>query len=249
MDVKIIPIFNQAAPGIWDDFLRIRAAAMQHNYNVKLTDAELARYMQEYQNQFTQHQCNVAYGAFENDNMVGFTQGYVVGKFAQLESLYVQPECQGQRVGHRLLKAAESSFAPICTRVGGVALGYTDQYYKAHGYDTPLKTNLCEKKLKKPACQRIALFSFNPTLARLCKPVAPNGEDISALAGEHFPIWTEFDEKNQARGILIANPETNRPILTFTNDNSPQQLTARGLKRSLDEYRQIMDLYSLKYQR
>ena len=48
-DITIFPIFNQAVPHVWDDFLRIRIAAMRANYNIEMTADEIARAMHDMQ--------------------------------------------------------------------------------------------------------------------------------------------------------------------------------------------------------
>ena len=70
-EIKILPIFNQSAPGVWDDMLRVRIAAMQYNYNIRLTDEELADAMSDFQKSWRQLSHNFAFGAYDGDRMVG----------------------------------------------------------------------------------------------------------------------------------------------------------------------------------
>ena len=40
MNIEIVPIFDQSVPHVWDDFVRISAAAMRHVYNYKTSEPE-----------------------------------------------------------------------------------------------------------------------------------------------------------------------------------------------------------------
>ena len=74
-EINFIPIFDQTAPGVWDDFMRIRVAAMRENYGHDMSATDYAHYMRQYQDDFARHQYNVAYGAYENlkDKLSGKT--------------------------------------------------------------------------------------------------------------------------------------------------------------------------------
>lgn len=249
-EINFIPIFDQTAPGVWDDFMRIRVAAMRENYGHEMSATDYAHYMRQYQDDFARHQYNVAYGAYDDANMVGFIRGYAHGKTAQLECLYVLPDYQGNHIGKRLLRLAESSFAPVCSRAHLIALGHTDKYYCTQGYKTPTNTNMCEKKLQMPACQKVAVFNYTPAIARLCRPIIPADiTDASALIANHSPIWVDLDYQHQAKGILVGKPDMSRPLFLYAPDDTPNQSTARSLQRFYDDYRKTISIQHEKHQR
>lgn len=244
-DIKIVPIFNQGFPGIWDDFLRIRVLATQAKYNYKIPDADIARYRKEYQKDWSgNNRYCVAYAAFDGQKMVGFVRSVTSGTQARIECLYVLPEYQGANIGHNLLKAAESSLAPVAKTATLTAMGNSDKFYQKNGYKVVDGVNICSKPLKLPVCQRVPIFAYNPAIARRCKPVMPTKPDCSVLIGSHFPLWASFDYQGNVNGILCANPDNNKVFLLSTNDPTPQQLTKRWLQNSYQNYLDVLSAYT-----
>ncbi|MBQ2017639.1 MAG: GNAT family N-acetyltransferase, partial [Alphaproteobacteria bacterium] len=121
-EIRILPIFNQSAPGVWDDMLRIRIATMRHNYNIKLTDQEISEAMAEFQQSWKRLSFNFAFGAYDDGKMVGCISGDVQNKTAFIRHLYVLPEYQGQRIGSRLLNEAEIATSVSARQTDIVAL-------------------------------------------------------------------------------------------------------------------------------
>jgi hypothetical protein len=131
-----------------------------------------------------------------------------------------------------------------------IALVHTDKYYCAQGYKTPTNTNMCEKKLQMPACQKVAVFNYTPAIARLCRPIIPADiTDASALIANHSPIWVDLDYQHQAKGILVGKPDMSRPLFLYAPDDTPNQSTARSLQRFYDDYRKTISIQHEKHQR
>lgn len=206
-NIKILPIFNQAAPGIWHDMIRMRVAAMQHNYNIKLTDKEIANAMSEFQKSWKRLSFNFAFGAYDGDQMIGCVSGDVQKRTSFIRHLYVLPEYQGQHIGAKLLDAAECATSVAAYQADIVALPRAESFYRHLGYTSPMKTNNYFKGLKPPKCRTVPLFHCAPAFDRACSALrigasdAPNAKQINAA---HMPVFAEYgiDSKIRAVGIL-----------------------------------------------
>lgn len=231
-EIKIIPIFDQSVPGIWDDFLRIRAVAMKTNYNYDLSSDEIARFLSEYRSDYAKKSYNFAFGAYDNTQMIGFIRGYGARSTAQIQCFYVLPQYQGRHIGGQLLKNAERSIAPAYPKVELISLGHAEKFYQHNNYTSIYGANTYSKKLEVPHCYDVPLFGYSARIARKCAHLSPN-MDISALVMPHAPIFTHFDVHGDATGLLIGNPLSNRPVLL----SAPSDWTRSGLTRFFNNYR------------
>ena len=136
-NINVLPIFNQAAPGIWEDFLRIRAFAMRHIYNHHVSHAETVALRNEYELNWRRRGFNFAFGAYDGTDLIGFVNGDCCDRVATIRGLYVLPECMSKHVGSTLLKSAENTGAIAACELDLVSLLKSRGFYEHNGY-TPI---------------------------------------------------------------------------------------------------------------
>lgn len=234
-DTQIIPIFNQSAPGIWDDFLRIRAAAMEFNYNCTPTSADLTRALVEYRDEFGRRVYNFAFAAYDGGEMVGFVRGNGVRNTAEIKCLYVLPSHQGHHIGHRLLQAAERSIAPAYKNIELISLGHAEKFYQRHKYTSIYGANTYTKKPSTPNCFDVPLFGFPARIARMCTPLA-RGLDLSTLIAPGAPLFAHFNADGNIEGILLGTNNSVNPMLLETQDRHPNNWARTSLTRAFKTY-------------
>ena len=123
-EINIVPIFNQAAPGVWHDFARIESTApARDGANIAAFEQDWLRYKQCF-----------AFGAYDVTQMVGFISGFISRKNAQIQCLYVLPEYRGNKIGSQLLRKAESVISIGSRTVNLVALPGAMDFYSRAGY-------------------------------------------------------------------------------------------------------------------
>lgn len=240
-EIKIIPIFNQSAPGVWDDFLRIRGAAMEFNYNYDFSSDEIANALSEYTSEYARKSYSFAFGAYDNKKMVGFIRGNGSKTTATIKCLYVLPSHQRQSIGHNLLQAAERSIAPAYTKIELISLGHAERFYSNHNYTSIYGANTYIKKLSVPHCYDVPLFGFPARIKRMCSNLFPD-LDVSALMSPAAPLFAHFDLNGNIDGMLIANPQSNRTILSRAKDD----WTQKHLARKFDNYKTFVSLLNME---
>ncbi len=234
--ITIVPIFNQAAPGIWDDFLRIRAATMEYNYNNKLTDAEIAQYRREYIDSWRRRSTNIAFGAYSDTDMIGFARGSCAGGRTELGCLYVLPEYQNLHVGTRLLALAENTASLYTNNIELVSLGNAEPFYQSKQYKSLLGTNRYTKNIQnRGRCACIPIFNCNAKIVRACNVVSPDF-NIEAFSGMYLPMWVYVDIDGQILGYATTNLDANRLMVLKTKCNHPSDWSRRILTTEAKNY-------------
>ena len=99
-DIVILPIFNQAAPDVWDDFAHIRVSSVESIYNSIYDADDIDGMIYADKEKWGKRFINFAFGAYLGSEMVGFIQGDAHGRCANIQSLYVLKEYQKLGVGH-----------------------------------------------------------------------------------------------------------------------------------------------------
>ena len=128
-DVNVYPIFNQRTPGIWDDFSRIRGAAVR-DLGPNAWSDDVAR--EFYKTLAVELPYSFAFGAWDGGDMVGFVQGTIQKQQATINCLYVLPDYQSARIGGRLLHQAETAATIGAKWVDLVALPRAENFYRRH---------------------------------------------------------------------------------------------------------------------
>ena len=111
-DIKYKPLFNQAEPGIWENFAEIEMAA-RADHGLVFDESDVANIFYHYHKNWEQTN-NIAFGAFLGGKMVGFTKGFMIeDQDYELSSLFVLPEMQRQGIGRKLITCFENSVALV----------------------------------------------------------------------------------------------------------------------------------------
>lgn len=202
-EIKILPIFNQSAPGIWDDMLRVRIAAMRYNYNIRLTSAEKSDAMSEFHDSWNRLSHNFAFAAYDGERMVGCLNGDIQKQTAYIRHLYILPEYQGKQIGAGLLRAAENAVSLSARQADIIALAGAEKFYRRMGYNSPVNTNNYVKQLTAPKCRSVPIFHCAPAFVRACSKLTHGTSmpDIKRINSEHLPVFADFDEKSKLRAI------------------------------------------------
>lgn len=235
-EIKILPIFNQSAPGVWDDMLRVRIAAMQHNYNVRLTEKDIANAISDFQTAWRRLSYNFAFAAYDGDKMVGCLNGDIQKQIAYIRHLYVLPEYQGQQLGAGLLRAAEKATSVLARQTDIISLGGAEKFYRHMGYNSPIGTNNYTKKLSAPKCATVPIFHCTPSFARGCdKLLGKNGTvfNASRINHEHVPTFADYDVNSQLRTLGVID-SANGSI--HSNSRCPDDWACRSMQRVIDNY-------------
>ena len=231
-EIKLQPIFNQSAPGVWSDMLHVRIMAMRHNYNIELSDDDINRAMSELKKSWEHLSFNFAFGAYDGDKMIGCISGDCQKRTAYIRHLYVLPEYQGQRVGRRLLTSVEAAAALGANKTNLVALSRAEKFYRANGYLALTNTNEYTKSIRLPHCQTVPVFRCTAPVVRACEQFA-SGFPTVQINDERIPAFVYFDIDSRITGCG-AITETGSMICS---KNSHRSDWARHcINRSLDSY-------------
>ena len=235
-DVSIFPIFNQASPGVWDDFLRIRSATMTADYDMPLTDDDVERARQDYNKNWQTYSGNFAFGAYDAEyNMIGCVHGLGHKGIADLQQLHVLPQNQGQRIGRRLLVAAQDAASIMSARsMELISMSKARKFYEKMGCKG-LSWTEYTKSLSRPRSSVAAVFHCNPALARACELDRETVKQINKL---HLPMFVSYDWQSNVNGYAIS--DTNGGVLIDIRDNNPKQIVRRALESQMDAYLSYM---------
>ena len=238
-DINILPIFNQAAPNIWDDFLRIRASAMQHVYNHNMTQNERDDARAEYAAVWRRRGFNFAFGAYNGSDIVGFVNGDCVNRVATIRGLYVLPECMSNNIGGQLLKYAESAGAMGARLLDLVSLLKSCRFYEKHGYRAVMRgSNQYRKKIQsKIQCKTVPVFHTPPAMTRECVQISSDNHqklDMERVNVEHLPMFAYLDSMSVTRGFIVDNGPSGTEI--YIGAHQPVDFIAKRLMRAHGEW-------------
>ncbi len=234
-EIKIFPIFNQSAPGVWDDFLHIRACAMRANYNINLTPTEISVYRREYSYNWAHYGVNFAYGAYDGTEIVGFSYGYCNRNLVKLSCLYVLPEYQRSGIGRRLLRRVETDMGVIGRRMDLTSLSRAERFYQKNNY-TPIFTgsNNYQKPIKVPHCTCVPVFGKSVRIFRECRQLSANF-DTDAFMGNNFPTFVYLDENGRIVSSLIGTYDRNK-ILLLNSANGTDSWAVRCVSTDYNNF-------------
>ena len=209
--IKIFPIFDQSAPMIWDDFLRIRTITRKQTYNIDTSQKDFNDTMTEFKENWQKSQ-NFAFAAYDNYEMIGFISGTYDSKVAKIEHLYILPTYQGQRIGKRLLNAAESAISVDTHTTDLIAMGSSDKFYEKHGYTSATKTNHYNKSVKNSGhCNVSPVFRYMPTILNKFAQISGKPKQSfnrAQLRHTHTPIFIYRDIDSKITGFGICGQTT-----------------------------------------
>ena len=212
-EINIVPLFNQSAPKVWDDFMRIRTTTRKITYNIETTDTDFNATMAEFKENWAKPHQNFAFAAYDNCDMIGFISGTYDIKTARIEHLYVLPQYQGQRIGKRLLNAAETAISVDANTTDLISMGTSDKFYEKYGYISETKTNHYKKSVKNSGhCQVAPVFRCMPTLINKFAKISGKQKQSfnrAELLKSRTPIFVYRDINSNITGFGICgkNPE------------------------------------------
>lgn len=240
-DLEILPIFNQSAPGIWDEFLRIRIAAMRENYNYKMNAGDCNVAMQEYVYGWGRRSYNFAFGAYAGPEMVGFVQGDCVGNVATIRGLFVKPQFQGRGVGAALLRRGEMAAAFGAKSLDLVAYAGAMKFYVHVGY-TPLQgvSNHFVKKIRVAQFGVIPVFKATGDISRACGQISGvRGASFNAsvVNAGHNPMFVYMDANSRIQGYAVKTEDVsgNENLELHIAPNQSTQFIRGRLTREFDK--------------
>lgn len=138
VNFQIVPIFNQDAPGVWDDFVRIESTCDTELHGLSYpTQPIIKDRISVFKESLRENKHNFAFGAYKNGRMIGFTHGHLCQENEMyLDRLYVLPKYHRCGIGTQLLKAAEQTSALMATKIKFIALEEAINFYtQKHEYE------------------------------------------------------------------------------------------------------------------
>lgn len=227
-DIKIFPIFNQAAPQIWDDFISIRAAALEHNYKFSLSPDEDLWVKRDLKRYWSLSGAKFAFAAYDINEMIGFARGGCFDGDVCVYSLYVRPEYQGRGVGRRLLTQVERIIG--AKNIELISLAHAVQFYCKMGYSqipvgATLSNNMLKQVAKQPACTVVPMFYALPNVRNRCREIASAYQatfDYKLINQEHATALVYFNEKSEITAYGIQEQGALPEIHVAPHNNSPR---------------------------
>ena len=161
-DIKYVPLFNQALPGLMDRFVEIEMDARAGAYGQMFMYNAFWSFYEKYETNLTAHKYNMAFGAFKDGKMVGFVNGYIESKGEiYLDSLFIDSKYQKKNgIGTRLLSNFENAAFLVASKARAIALQGAKTFYKKRGYRLYQYSDEIEKQLKMPPIGVLPVFKW-----------------------------------------------------------------------------------------
>ncbi len=228
--VNIYPIFNQAAPNVWNDLIRVRGATMNYQMDTDAQNAVLQNLKQVWKNRANQ----IVFGAYADNEMIGYVRGVHTARrgVTEITELFVVPEFQSQMIGARLLSCIEISASMDAKKLEVWAPDINSgEYFARRGFkaveDAPYIH--FEKKLSNMRALRVQPVFF------ATKKLTQNLQNIAKKSGAEFnpdvvnklhaPTWVyvmhevKMGSVPEIRGFVTDNAE--KPTTYVMERTSP----------------------------
>lgn len=208
--IKVIPIFNQDNPRLWQSCAGIWAAAV-------LTPSATS---QERQNEtinmhivldleYRTNKSNLVFGAWDGQNMVGFIQGSCDNNTAIGNRMAVLPQYQSRHIGRTLLSNFERAAALDSKYISLMSLESAKNFYLHRAYHTTGEYEFIKDIRYVASCCVIPVFHIPSWLNPICQEIAAP-YDIqfhgSIVNHHHYPMFIYRDEKSFTQGFAILTP-------------------------------------------
>ena len=203
-EVKIVPIFNQVAPNVWNNFLRIRAASMRDIYDYVVSEKEDEKTRKEFEEHWKYKPFNFAFGAYNGSRMVGFIRGYGEQNVVNIEQLYLLPDYMSKGIGVRLLNAAESIASFYARDIELVSLLRAQNFYKRNGYKVLFENRYTKHINNITKCSTLPVFKSTPLITHSCKQIFP-GFDAKDINVSHTPMFVYLNVDSKICGYVTGN--------------------------------------------
>lgn len=202
-DIKIIPIFDQSAPGVWESFAHICSDTMRTNYNYKMDCDEINEEIDKNRRHW-RHGTHFAFGAYDGNKMIGYIQGDTTGRWATIQSLYVLFEYQKMHIGRRLLHQAENVAPLLANNIKLVSLSKAESFYRACGYKNTYSNNYTKEIPDLPRCRCLPIFKCNNAMADRLRRVDASF-DPAMVKEQHLPVFAYFDFSSHIIGVGVGD--------------------------------------------
>ena len=161
INFDIVPIFNQSANQmIWHDFADIEMACDIILYNYNYDDSDKKRIIDSHKYEWKHCKYNFAFGAFHNDKMIGFINGFSSDSSDMfLRNLYVLPQYNGMGIGGMLLRCAEKTSYLVANNMDVRALAGAVSFYEKNGF-TNYDGRSLSKELNQSRVDVIPVFEW-----------------------------------------------------------------------------------------
>ena len=157
-DFEIVPIFNQRARRVWADFINIETTCDKVLFGIRGNEIDKNYKLDVYKNNLICCKHNFAFGAYHNNQMVGFISGFQDWPdLIYVAHLYVLPQYHKYGLGTRLLKATEQMSGIVSSKIRLVALASSESFYEKNGYS---KIEFMEKDVSPVVNSIIPVFQW-----------------------------------------------------------------------------------------
>lgn len=213
-EIKILPIFNQSAPGVWEDFLHIRAVSEKAIYNYTLDESDYNQAFAIFRLQWAEKVFDYAFGAYDDKKMVGFIQGICAQKVFYINRLYVLPEYMRMKIGTRLLNNAEKISGFVANRIDLISMQKAKKLYERNGFNplTPGSNSYFKNIAKKANCTSLPIFKVTSSIAKACDSIAKmNGQTFNKnmVNDSHNPMYVYLDVNSEVKSFIVGDNSGN----------------------------------------
>ena len=241
-EITYMPIFNQTAPNIWDDFLHINVAATEADYKCVVSNAAKQFQMDKFRDSWENSTFGFAFAAYDGADMVGYVNGDYKSGQSVIQGLYVLPEYQSQKIGRVLLQRAENANKLFASSMGLVALRYAEKFYERNGYSTlyPKTSDALTEYIKKfssiPQCATVPVFKMLPKISGVCRDIAKQTGvpfDARAINKDHSSAFVYVDVHKKIQGFATVDNNGKQNIAVLPGPMN--DLARRSMARALAE--------------
>ena len=212
-EFNILPIFDQRAPGVWDDLWRVKSEAWLSVYR-RWPDAEdKAKIFDIYDKESRAKTNAFAFGAYAKGKLIGYIRGICKGNDVLVHDLYVLPRFHRQRVGKRLMYTTECTFKTTHRYVKLTAMETSEPFYIKQGFSSPTGDMQYIKRIKMYGIYNtVPVFKYSAQTWAECSEFAAkynitlNRDDVDKL---HAPVFIYRGDNDAIEGIAVIKPGKN----------------------------------------
>ena len=245
-NINIIPIFSQTAP-VWDRFVAVRQHALAGAYGMKMSGSERDFVPGEFKKNWSPRTFNFAFGAYDDDRLVGFLSGDCIQNVATVRSLYVLPEYQHNGIGGGLLTNAERIVGFAARDMDLVSLMGATKFYESHGYRPLYINNYVSNQYAKmapalPKCATVPVFHTTTKISRECNAIAKyNGTEFNPrlINSAHSPAFAYLNSASVIQGYSINDD-------VFIAPHQPVDFVRNRLTNAFGKYAAVMAMQHTK---
>ena len=210
VNFKIVPIFNQNTPGVWEDFVRIESTCDTELYGLSYpTQPIIKDRISGFKESLRENKHNFAFGAYNNTQMIGFTFGcFYEPNEMYLERLYVLPKYHRCGIGTQLLKAAEQSATIFATTMSLSALKEAVDFYKQkNGYDECV---CMEKELSPTTNSIVPVFQWVKKDLKIKMDIPV--DTMALKQSKYQPIFVHINENREIDAVTTRTKDGTKKI-------------------------------------